>query len=254
MWRDALDRLDRHFRRPMGAHPPAREPDFAPSGVTVATDEPGFQRRAQAPDTRVAQHLARSAVRILEPEVVAVPAAPDEPVDGQDGVSTLPSKRDSVGLPATPRVLGVNISDGTAYLAILEASGKPRLELADRVVAERELDDADRLARFAGDVGRVLASTRIGVVAIARPERYTGWTYPEAFERVSLETCIVLAAQTRGIRYESVGQNHAANVIGLAAHPGQRTALGSPRHPEDEGMVRSLARVCSVALATGVAR
>lgn len=233
MWRDVLDRLDRHFRAPMGSHPPAREADFAPSGVFVAPEvagEPMMQARAAAPDTRVAQHLARSAVRILEPEVVAVPAAPEDVAseaeddsaaadpDGRE--STAPAAGERGGKAASPakhrpRVLGVNISDGTAYLAIIEVSGKPRLELADRVVAEREGDDADRLARFAGDIGRVLASTQIGVVAIARPERYTGWIYSEAFERVSLETCIVLAAQARGVRYESVGQNHAANVIGL---------------------------------------
>jgi hypothetical protein len=233
MWRDVLDRLDRHFRAPMGGHPPARVQDFAPSGVSIAPPASGdqeLQARAQIPDTRVAQHLARSAVRILEPETVAVPVAPeratadDEPGDAGDPTSSTRGGSDPDGggdgasarpIVHRPRVLGVNISEGTAYLAVVEVSGTPRLELADRVVAERDLDDADRLARFAGDIGRVLASTQIGVVAVARPERYTGWSYTEAFDRISLETCIVLAAQARGMRYESVGQNHAANVIGL---------------------------------------
>jgi hypothetical protein len=223
MWRDVLDRLDRHFRGPMGAHPPARESDFAPSGVYVAPEavgEPALQARTPAPDTRVAQHLARSAVRILEPEVVAVPAAPEGAIAAAPGEPAERTTDEREGFSSVfttdrLRVLGVNISDGTAYLAIVEPSGKPRFELADRVVADREVDDADRLARFAGDFGRVLASTQVGVVAIARPERYTGWTYSEAFDRVSLETCIVLAAQARGVRYESVGQNHAANVIGF---------------------------------------
>lgn len=228
MWRDVLHRLDRHFRAPMGVHPPARMQDFAPSGVSVAPAAPGdpeMQARAQVPDTRVAQHMARSAVRILEPEAIAVPVAPERATADDDGESPRSDSPDRDGsevegapsgpIVPRPRVLGVNISEGAAYLAVVEVSGKPRLELADRVVAERDLDDADRLAQFAGDIGRVLASTQIGVVAVARPERYTGWSYTEAFDRISLETCIVLAAQARGMRYESVGQNHAANVIGL---------------------------------------
>jgi len=91
------------------------------------------------------------------------------------------------------------------------------LDLVDQLGPAAETDDSQRLANFAARTGRILRDLGIAVVAVARPLRYTNWTYANAFERVSLETCIMLEAHRLSLRFESVGQNHAANVVGLPA-------------------------------------
>jgi hypothetical protein len=189
-----------------------------PESLHPPDPEPRAQARAVA---RAPEFQSRSAVRILEPEVeieveraAIVDSEATEPAAGE----TAPERgASSIASDTGPRqrVLGVNIADGSAYLAVLDDDGSLRLELADRVVPPREGSDADRLAGFAADIGGLLRIADVGVVAVARPERYSNWTYTDAFERISLETCIVLQAQAQGVRYESVGMNHAANVVGL---------------------------------------
>jgi hypothetical protein len=237
MWRDVLRRLENHFDlRGLSNQPP--------SAPATELELPSGH---QLPEIREPQGLARSAVRVIPPDAPDAPAgespdeapheaavdrAPDresaEPEAASRPVAVEPSPerggdRDGdhdaeptgKGSLRRTRVLGVNISEGVAYCAVVDASGTPLFDLADRVVPPRADDDAARLAGFAAEIGKMLARTDVGVIAVGRPERYTNWTYKDAFGRVSLETCIALEAHARGIRYESVGLNHAANVIGL---------------------------------------
>jgi hypothetical protein len=117
--------------------------------------------------------------------------------------------------PSRGRVLGVNVVDGVAYLMVVDASGTPLPETADRVAPPADGDSGKRLAAFSEIIARGLRSQRIDVVAVARPVRYTNWRYADAADRAALETCIALAAHANGVHFESVGQHHAANVIGL---------------------------------------
>lgn len=112
-------------------------------------------------------------------------------------------------------VLGVNIADGLVYLAIVEPSGTPRLDLANQLVPVDDDDPSIRVGEFAEEVTETLRNLPVGTVAMARPLRYSNWTYSSAFERVTLETCFMLACHQLDLRFESVGQHHAANVVGL---------------------------------------
>ncbi len=164
----------------------------------------------------------RSGVRILRPDdqsgeprrqVRQVPP-PGEMVES----ALVEADDDEVVPPATrDRVLGVNLVGAVAHLGVVEPPDRAVLDLVDRLGPGDDTDDSTRLANFAARTGRLLDDLGIAVVAVARPLRYTNWTYANAFERVSLETCFMLEAHRRSLRFESVGQNHAANVIGLPA-------------------------------------
>jgi hypothetical protein len=112
-------------------------------------------------------------------------------------------------------VLGVNIADGLVYLAVVEPSGTPRLDLAFQLVPVDDDDPSARVGDFVEQITETLRKLPVGTVAMARPLRYSNWTYSSAFERVTLETCFMLAAHQLELRFESVGQHHAANVVGL---------------------------------------
>jgi hypothetical protein len=229
MWRDVMRRLEAHFDLRGLSNP-------APSGPATDGSEQELPSGHQLPEIREPQNLARSAVRVIKPDATQSPSPQSPSSQSPTGESTdeapepeldAPSPADASrdvdhdveptggGSPRRTRVLGVNISDGAAYLAVVDVTGAPLLDLVDRVVVPRAADQAGRLAGFAAEIGKMFARTDVGVVAVARPERYTNWTYKDAFDRVSLETCIVLEAHRHGVRYESVGLNHAANVIGL---------------------------------------
>lgn len=162
----------------------------------------------------------RSGVRILRPD--DQPGEPRRqvrqvPPPGET-LETVPVEADDeeeVPTTTRDRVLGVNIAGAVAHLAVIEPPDRPVLDLVDQIGPADETDDSTRLANFAARTGRILGELGIAVLAVARPLRYTNWTYANAFERVSLETCFMLEAQRRSLRFESVGQNHAANVIGL---------------------------------------
>jgi hypothetical protein len=112
-------------------------------------------------------------------------------------------------------VLGVNVEEGVAYLAVVDAPGRARLDLADRLIPPAELDPAERLAAFTTRVTRELHHLRVGGVAVARPIRHTDWRYAEAFTRASIETCFTLAAHALSLSVDFVGQHHAANLVGM---------------------------------------
>ena len=112
-------------------------------------------------------------------------------------------------------VLGVNIADGLMYLALVEPSGTPRLDVANQLVPIDDDDASVRVGDFSERLTRALQQLPVGTVAMARPLRYSNWTYSSAFERVTLETCLMLAAHQLELRFETVGQHHAANVVGL---------------------------------------
>jgi hypothetical protein len=165
----------------------------------------------------------RSGVRILRPDdgsdeprrqVRQVPP-PGETLESAPVAADDEEDEEEVHTATRDRVLGVNIAGAVAHLAVIEPPDRAVLDLVDRLGSSDEADDSIRLANFAARTGRVLGDLGIAVVAVARPLRYTNWTYANAFERVSLETCFILEAHRRSLRFESVGQNHAANVIGL---------------------------------------
>jgi len=140
----------------------------------------------------------------LGPAVVTTPVSSEPEIAGEE---------DDPGVRTD--VLGVNIADGVAYLAVVDPNGHPRLDLVHQLVPARVDDESELLADFSRRATEMLRDLTVGSVAIARPLRYTNWTYASAFERISLETCLMLAAHELGLRFESVGQHHAANVVGL---------------------------------------
>lgn len=170
--------------------------------------------RPPSPDERSGVRILRPDDRAAEPRGVRQVPPPGETlepefVDLEDEEPVHTATRD--------RVLGVNFAGDVAYLAVVEPPDHAALDLVDQLLRAAEADDSRRLANFAARTGRILRDLGIAVVAVARPLRYTNWTYAAAFERVSLETCIMLEAQRLSLRFESVGQHHAANVIGLPA-------------------------------------
>jgi hypothetical protein len=151
------------------------------------------------------------------------------------------------------RTLGINIVGGIAYLALVEAPARPLLELAELLLPQSDLELSAQLGEYSARFAQLMADLDVGVVVVARPLRYTNWRYNDAAERVALETCFALEAYRRGARFESVGQHHAANVIGL---PLERCADLLPGKLGIERTSRWADRVPAllVAMASGVDR
>jgi hypothetical protein len=157
---------------------------------------------------------AQSGVRILRAQTVANPT--QGPAVVTTPIVSEPEITPEADDPAVRNdVLGVNIAEGVAYLAVVDPNGHPRLDLVRQLVPAATDNESALLADFARQITETLQDLTVGSVAIARPLRYTNWTYTSAFERISLETCFMLVAHQLDLRFESVGQHHAANVVGL---------------------------------------
>jgi hypothetical protein len=147
-------------------------------------------------------------VRVIRSEEQAPPPPPEPPADAEEPPPPLVHF-------GPRRVLGVNVSAGVAHLAVVEAPRRPLLELTGTLVPALDLEFGARLVEFSGNVKRTMRDLNRSAVAIARPLRYTNWRYADALERASLETCFMMEAHRLALRFESVGQHHAANVVGL---------------------------------------
>jgi hypothetical protein len=113
------------------------------------------------------------------------------------------------------RVLGVNIEGGVAHLALVEAPDRVKLDAVDRLSPSGDKEPHVALGEFSNRVARLLRELEVDAVGIVRPMRYANWRYADAFARVSLETCFMVEASRQSLRFEWVGQQHAANVLGL---------------------------------------
>ncbi len=159
--------------------------------------------RILRPQTVPAAHSTPAVQPVLvTPEEPAAPPEPVEPVEV--------AERD-----LKPGVLGVSITDGVVHLAVVEPPAQPRMDLIEELTPLWHLEPRDVFGEFEERVTEELRKLGLGSIAIARPFRYTNWTYNAAFERASLETCFLLASHRLGLRCDSVGAHHAANVIGL---------------------------------------
>jgi hypothetical protein len=194
-------------RRQVPAHP---EPETTPEQGIVSASDPGPEepwRPHQVPSVRILSPT-ESPSRHSEPATQAG-ASPEAIADE----GALDAGRGS--LPGASRILGVNIVGTIAYLALVEAPAQPLLDLADVLMPDSHLELSAQLADFSKRFARLLTDLEVGAVVVARPLHYTNWRYNDAAERVALETCCALEAHRRGARFESVGQHHAANVVGL---------------------------------------
>ena len=212
----------------LSAMPPrAPEPSGAAPGGNAEDKEPEWRPHAQ-PSVRVLRPGEPGSSEPVVPPPPEVEPEPEQPV-GEAAPSRL------------PRVLGVNLAGGAAYLAVIERPNRPLLGLADVISPRVGFESGERLHDFSEKVARTLRELRVSSVAIARPLRPSNWRYADAFERASLETCIVLEARRLSMPLDWVGQSHAANVIGLPldrlddALPAklriERTARWTDRYP-----------------------
>jgi len=219
----------------MPQNPPPDEPDDAPRSFGPARPKrldppppiqhPGLAkaREDDAPD----ESARHSGVRILHPNAEASPdaEAPILPVPDA-GLVDVELDEPATPAPATPpaepiaseargSVLGVNIDRGVAFLAVVEPPATPHMEAIEELRPDWEKDPREMVAEFVERTTTTLSTLGVGSIALARPVRYTNWTYRNAFERVSLETCFLLAAHRLDLGFDSVGTNHAANTVGL---------------------------------------
>ncbi len=217
-WGVNMSRSDEPGRRPESRPPYDRDRD-EPRRPGPLEGPAGLDPRL-VPPPDFEQHdrprpEQKSGVRVLRPvelpNPTAGPAVVTHPVT-PEGAEPPPEPDDPV---VRSGVLGVNIADGLVYLAVVEPSGNPRLDLASQLTPIDVDDPSARVGEFSVQVTRTLEQLPVGTVAMARPLRYSNWTYSSAFERVTLETCFMLAAHDLELRFDSVGQHHAANVVGL---------------------------------------
>jgi hypothetical protein len=157
----------------------------APSAPAAVVDAPRIRPRPQPPAPR-----AERAPRPAEPP------APSRPARGR-------------------RVLGVNIDGGVAHLALVEAPDRVKLDAVDRLAPQADKEPHVAIGEFSSRVARLLRELEVDAVGIVRPMRYANWRYTDAFARVSLETCFMVEAHRQSLRFEWVGQQHAANVLGV---------------------------------------
>jgi len=187
---------------------------------------PGLRPRPTAPPPerereRTPPPEQQSGVRILRPQETPAPHStpavqpvlvdPEEPVAPLEPVEPV----ETVDRGLKPGVLGVSITDGVAHLAAVEPPAEPRLDRIEELTPLWHLEPSEVFGEFSERTTGTLRDLGVGTIAIARPFRYTNWTYNAAFERASLETCFLLACHRLGLRCDSVGAHHAANVIGL---------------------------------------
>jgi pyruvate/2-oxoglutarate dehydrogenase complex dihydrolipoamide acyltransferase (E2) component len=159
--------------------------------------------------------------------------------------------------PAAPgprrlgRVLGVNIDGGVAYLAVVDAPDRVRLDVLDRLAPRGDRDPHVALADFAARVARVLRELQVDAVGVVRPLRYANWRYADAFARVSLETCFMVEASRQSLRFEWVGQQHASNVLGVPVDRLTESLAGRLGVERGPGWIkRSPALVVALAIAS----
>lgn len=180
-------------------------------------EHPGLRRSPPprpAPEEREADSGQHSGVRILRPQ--SSPSAHSSPAVQPVPVTPHPpAGAASEDRATSPGVLGVSITAGVAHLAVVEPPAQPRLDVIEELTPMWHLEPRDIFGEFAERTTEALRDLGLGSVAIARPLRYTNWTYSAAFERASLETCFLLATHRLGLRCDSVGPHHAANVVGL---------------------------------------
>jgi hypothetical protein len=104
-------------------------------------------------------------------------------------------------------VMGVNIAAGKVYLGAVDC---PNVLLLDDPAARLELaqhlDPAMALRDLATRFVEELRRLRPTAVAVVHPRRYMGWVYREAFNRVSLETAVMIAAAEQRVKFESIKQ------------------------------------------------
>ena len=219
----------------MPENPPADEPDdaarsFGPARPKRLDPPPPIQHpglakpRPDEPSDDAARH---SGVRILHPGAEASPdaeaplasAPEDETADErvEDAPSPIPAAPPRPVFTGGTRdsVLGVNIDRGVAFLAVVEPPAIPHMDAIEELRPDWEVEPRAMVAEFVERTTSALRDLGVGAIALARPVRYTNWTYRNAFERVSLETCFLLAAHRLDLSFDSVGTNHAANTVGL---------------------------------------
>jgi hypothetical protein len=189
---------------------PAPAPASGPVVPGPALPSSAAPARASRPSALATGHSVDTpAVRIrprppTEVETARVePPAPAPPA---------PAER---AAPRLRRVLGVNIDGGVAYLALVETPDRVKLDAVERLAPATDKEPHVALADFSGRVARLLREVEIDAVGIVRPLRYANWRYTDALARISVETCFMLEAGRQSLRFEWVGQQHAANVLGV---------------------------------------
>ena len=222
----------------MPSNPPPDEPDDAPRSFGPARPKrldppPPIQHPGLAkshPDEPADESARHSGVRILHPDTEASPdaEAPVQPVSeaalvdvplDDEAPTPAPTPPAEPAVPEPPgergSVLGVNIDRGVAFLAVVDPPAMPQMDAIEELRPDWERDPREMVADFVERTTSTLRDLGVGSIALARPVRYTNWTYRNAFERVSLETCFLLAAHRLDLGFDSVGTNHAANTVGL---------------------------------------
>lgn len=113
-------------------------------------------------------------------------------------------------------MLGVNFAAGTAFLALVRAPDQLVLDHPVKIAPSDSLTDVVRLKDFGDRFVQQARELGVSLVAVAHPRLYGGWTYADAFERVSLETTLMLSLKPTGIEYRCVKQDGAAKAIGVS--------------------------------------
>ncbi len=116
------------------------------------------------------------------------------------------------------RILGVYITQGTAYLALVQSPDQV-LSIEPSCIAVSDSEDTVTSLRGFMDAFRSeVRRYHVFAVAVAHPLLYR-WGYTEAFRRVSLETAIILACQAESVRYVSVELHGALKASGIIRPP-----------------------------------
>lgn len=104
---------------------------------------------------------------------------------------------------------GVNLAAGVAYLALVEAPSGVLVpsKAAEKIEPSASLVDGARLKDFGDRFTQLVRDLSLHTVAVAHPRMHGGWSYADAFARVSLETTIMLVLKSVGVEYRSVKQS-----------------------------------------------
>jgi hypothetical protein len=112
--------------------------------------------------------------------------------------------------------LGVHVAAGTAYLAQVQEDGQFVDGVDTRSLSWPEYDNRSAAAKdYLARTRQMLRSCRSGQLAILNTRKYKNWEYVDAVSRVSIETCLMIAAAEESWPVAIVTHEHAAKVLGV---------------------------------------
>jgi hypothetical protein len=118
---------------------------------------------------------------------------------------------------ASDLYLGVSVSARVLYLGVVRAPDEFLLDdAAERIEPSAQLELDGRLGDVRDRLRDELRRLKPSRVGVTKTKKYSNWKFADAFDRVSLETAVILACVDEGIPCRIVRSEDAAKAVPAA--------------------------------------